>query len=449
MAMVGTDGILCAADLNQIAREDENRLTGSIAQSAARNNPWINSISGGTFPAGVSAQQQSIVSMPAAPGDNAAIPEFICKENLCGVKGPRDSVDTITHTVRLEGKRGRGPKVCVHEGYNAFKGQYEAAAMELKKLIPNYVDSDIRAQLYLRGGTKFVANSGYDFESLLTGGFDTDIGVQFLPVLPDSPMSFKALQALAQYLSEIALAPFYNAGRGQPHYRVIAGLEQLNRFRDEADVQGAATALAQGGFKFGEEVLTGYSFETAPAFRGLAFANDQTELRVSGLDGNGVPIIVNPYTIVEDALTGRAYRKPSAAWKAARYAIGAILADGSFERQVPENYIGEGPFKFAPQLFSGELKWHNLEDNDCNLWADFGWHKYQIIRAYKPLRPHYAVHFLYMRPLADLGLVPVEDDSLTSYSGSDVFTTVDECLTVSAATVESDFEYINDDSNPA
>ena len=42
--------------------------------------------------------------------------------------------------------------------------------------------------------------------------------------------------------------------------------------------------------------------------------------------------------------------------------------------------------RFA-RLVAGELKWHHIEDNDKNRWADYGYHKYQISRSYRPIRP--------------------------------------------------------------
>jgi hypothetical protein len=75
----------------------------------------------------------------------------------------------------------------------------------------------------------------------------------------------------------------------------------------------------------------------------------------------------------------------------------------------------------------GELEWHYIVDNQCNQWGDFGWHKYQITRAYRPLRPQHIIPILYKRCRADLGLVACADASSSSFSGSDSFTTVGVC----------------------
>jgi hypothetical protein len=48
--------------------------------------------------------------------------------------------------------------------------------------------------------------------------------------------------------------------------------------------------------------------------------------------------------------------------------------------------------------------WHYVVDNICNAFGDFGWHQYQIERAYRPIRPQHIVPILYKRCRADLGL---------------------------------------------
>jgi len=57
-------------------------------------------------------------------------------------------------------------------------------------------------------------------------------------------------------------------------------------------------------------------------------------------------------------------------------------------------------------MHMGELKWHYVVDNDCNVHGDFGWHIYEITRAYKPVRPHWIIPVLYLRCEEDLGFQP-------------------------------------------
>lgn len=413
--------------ISDIASKDTNRIVGTIAKALAANSPYMNVVQGGTFPAGTSDAIRSVVQMQAAPGDSLAVPTFVCDTEICGQAGHQDLTDTVDFTVRLESFRGRGPNICLKKGYSAFKGSYSVAEDSLKKLVTQYVNADIRAQLYLRSASKFTANAGFDFNSLFTGGSETDLGVKFAPLLPTGPMTFKALHYIARYLREVLFGEWYSTEKGMPHFRFIGGSDQVEYFRSEVGVQNVMCCLTQGGYKLGETTLTAYSFEQSPAYRGIAFGVDQRPLRATGFDVNGLPVLVNPVTIVSNPAKKTAYAKANPAWIDADYEIGILIADGSFERQVPERYVGEGSFKFAPQLHMGELEWHYHIDNQCNQWGDFGWHKYQITRAYKPLRPQHIIPILYKRCKADLGLVNCDTPPASSFTGADSFTTVGVC----------------------
>ncbi len=416
------------SDISDIAQKDTNRLVGQIAKALAANSPYLNVIGGGTFPSGVSDSIRSVVQMQAAPGDSLAIPQFLCDTDLCGYTGSQDLTDAVEFTTTLESFRGRGPNICVKKGYSAFKGSYSVAEDSIKKLITQYVNADVRAQLYLRGASKFTANAQYDFDSLWTGGSESDLGVLFAPLLPTGPMTFKALSYISRYMREVLFAEWYAQDKGMPHFRFIGGSDQVEYFRSEIGVQNIMQSLTTGGYKLGETSLTAYSFEQSPAYRGIAFGVDQRPLRASGFNEDGTLALIDPVVIVSNPTKGTAYAKPNPAWLAADYELGTFIADGTFERLVPERYVGEGSFKFAPQLHMGELEWHYQIDNECNQWGDFGWHKYQITRAYKPLRPQHIVHILYKRCKADLGLVDCTDDSALTYSGADDFADLD-CVT--------------------
>lgn len=412
--------------ISDIASKDTNRIVGTIAKALAANSPYMNVISGGTFPAGTSDAIRSVVQMQAAPGDSLAVPTFVCDTEICGQQGHQDLTDTVDFTVKLESFRGRGPSICVKKGFAAFKGSYTIAEDSLKKLVTQYVNADIRAQLYLRSASKFVANSLWDFNSLFTGGAETDLGVKFLNQLPNGPMTFKALHYLARHLKEVLFGEWYSSDKGSPHFRFIGGSDQIEYYRSEVGVQNVMVALTTGGYQLGETALTAYGFETSPAYRGIAFGMDQRPLRYNTVT-NGVPNLINPVVLVSNSSKKTAYAKVNPTWLAADYEIGMLIADGSFERQVPERYVGEGSFKFAPQLHMGELDWHYVIDNECNSRGDFGWHQYQITRAYKPLRPQHIIPIAYKRCKADLGLVACTDVSLSSYTGADTFTTVGVC----------------------
>jgi len=414
--------------LSDISRKDTSRLVGVVAKALAINSPFINVIEGGTFPSGVSDEIRSSVQMQAAPGDSLAVPTFVCDTELCGTAGLQDLTDAIDFTARLESKRGKGPRVCVKKGYASYKTAYLAAEDSLKKLVTQYINADIRAQLYLRSASKFTAVAGYDFDSLFTGGNETDVGVKFAPILPTGPMSFKALHYIARYMKEVLLADMFDAnGEGQAHFRFIGSSDIVELFRNEAGVKDVLLSFVNGSYEFGNKALRGYSFETAGAYRGIAFGIDQRPLRATGFTAGGLLNLVDPFTIVTNVSKNTAYAKVNPAWLTASYEVGFLLASKSFKRLVPERYVGEGSFKFAPQLHMGELDWHYIMDNDCNQFGDFGWHKYQITRAYQPERPQFIVPILYKRCTADLGLPACDVTSASGYTGSDTFTSVGVC----------------------
>lgn len=414
--------------LSDISKKDTSRLVGAVAKALAANSPFLNILEGGTFPSGVSDEIRSSVQMQAAPGDSLALPTFVCDTDLCGTAGLQDLTDSVDFTARLESKRGKGPRICMKKGYSSYRTAYVAAEDSMKKLVTQYINADIRAQVYLRSASKFNAVANYDFDSLFTGGQETDVGVKFAPILPTGPISFKAIHKLARHLKENLFADMFDAnGEGQMNFRFIGSSDIIESLRNEADVKDVLLRFVAGSYKFGEESLRGYSWETAGAYRGISFGTDQRPLRATGFNGSGLLSLVDPLTIVSNVSKNTAYAKLNPSWAAADYEMAFLFAQGSFKRLVPERYVGEGSFKFAPQLHMGELDWHYIQDNDCNQWGDFGWHKYQITRAYQPFRPQFVVPILYKRCRADLGLSACDVTSSSSYTGNDTFTTVGVC----------------------
>jgi hypothetical protein len=294
----------------------------------------------------------------------------------------------------------------------SFKSSYLTAEDALRKLITQYLNADIQYQLVTQSASKFQCKAGTAFNSLFLGGTEADINKSWdASIVVDSPLSFKALHAIARYLKEALFGEMFPAdGKAQAHFRFIGSSDIVEAFRNEVGVQNVLLALTQGGYKLGEEAVSAYSFETSPAYRGLAFGVTHRPLRFNAYGSGGAantPTWLNPVTVVTDGTTNTAYAKPNTTWLGATYEVGVLVAEGSFERQVPEKYAGEGSFKFAPQLHMGELEWHYIKDNDCNAWGDYGFHKYQIVRAYKPLRPQHIIPIMYKRATTDVGLTAI------------------------------------------
>lgn len=389
---------------SSIASKDTNRLLGSIAKALAANSPFVNILSGGVLPSGVSDTVRSVVQEQALPGDSLTVPSFVTTASLCAPINSQEGVATTEYSYSLGTKRGLGPKICVKDSYAAFKGSYTMAEDSLKKLMTDYFNADVRAVLYARSGSKFVAgNSGvYNFSQLFTGG-ESQIDVAFanIPEANIGTLSFKALHTVARYNREVLLGEMFEDETAGMHYKFIGSSDIIEQFRNETAVKDVLVALTTGSYRFGEQSLRAYSWESATPYRGIVFGVDQRPLRASAVVA-GVPTLVEPFVGV--ATTKGTARRVNPAWVAAPFEIGFLVGASSFERLVPERYTGEASFKFSPQLAMGELQWHYQIDNDCNLYGDFGFHKYEITRAYRPVRPANVIPILYRRCPYDLGI---------------------------------------------
>jgi hypothetical protein len=218
------------------------------------------------------------------------------------------------------------------------------------------------------------------------------INTQFATgILPDSPMNFKTLYRIGTFLREEMLAEPFGSKDGE-FFQVMASADQIEAFRNDADVKEDLVALTTGSFKLGEDSIKGYQFF---GYRGFAFGIDQQPLRASGYDVSGNLVLINQIT--STAVTNGFAQRRNPAWVAAQYEVMFVIAGEAFKRLVPETYTGEGTFRFAPQLAMGELEWTYFRDNDCNLYGDFGQHIYQISRAIQPIRPQNVCAILYKR----------------------------------------------------
>jgi len=377
------------AAIQDFASKDVNRIIGQIGRVLARKSPYVNSIDGGTLP-NVSDVVRSVVEEMAVPAASLASPTFLNDTTLCGVGATPDQVGSTEYQFQLQTLRGAGPRVCVKQARTAFKGSYLQAQVSLEKTILQLINADIRYQYLIQSGIKYVSNSTQSFSQNLTGDMQ-EINTKFAAILPDAPMNFKTLYRVGTFLREEMLAePF--ASKDGEFFQVLASADQIETFRNDADVKEDLLYLSAGSFKLGEESISGYQFM---GYRGFAFGIDQQPLRATGFDGSGDLILVNP--IVSTAVDNGFAQRRNPAWVAAPYEVMFVIAGEAFKRLIPEQYVGEGTFKFAPQLAMGELEWTYFRDNDCNLYGDFGQHIYQISRAIQPIRPQNVCAIVYKR----------------------------------------------------
>jgi len=384
--------------VSDFVNKDVNRIQGKIAEVLARRSPFIDILGGGTLAAGVSDVVRSVVQERAVSGHSLVEPEFVNDITLCGVGGDQDQVGSTEYQYQLGTLRGKGPRVCVKTSRAGFKGSYIAAQTSLEKKILETINADIRALLYRRSGVKFVTKTGISFDSLLTGDAQA-IDTLFYNALPDTMLTFKALYKLGLFLREEMLVDPFEGDAGT-WFKFIGSADQIEVFRNELDVREDLRALVTGRYALGEKSIDSYSF--MGPYRGFAFGIDSQPMRATGFNPDGTLALVEPEIGVAATKGVAARRNP--AWVTAPYEVGFLLAQDSFKRLVPEQYVGEGTFKFAPQLYSGELEWFMGRDWDCNLYGDFGQHLYQISRAYQPVRPHAVIAILTQRCQYDMGL---------------------------------------------
>lgn len=393
---MGNDCISLSA-VQDFAAKDVNRIVGQVAKVLARKSPYINILKGGTIP-NVSDVVRSVVQERAVLASSLAAPQFTNDVALCGTGAEADETGSTEYQYQLQSLRGRGPRVCIKTSRTAFKDAYLTAQGSLEKAILQLTNSDIRYTIMRRSGVKFLAKKGATFDNLVSGE-SQQIDTPFADGLPDSPMNFQSLYRLGTLAREDLLVEPFSTSQGD-YFNVIAGIDQIENFRNDADVKEDLISLTTGSYKLGEASIAGYQFQ---GYRGFAFGVDSQPLRFATMT-EGMPDLIEPEVGVS-VTNGRGARRNSA-WVNAPYEIGFLIGGDSFSRLTPESYTGEGTFRFAPQLHMGELEWVAQRDNDCNLFLDYGQHIYQISRAYRPIRPHAVIPFAYKRCQFNTGFEP-------------------------------------------
>lgn len=396
------DCVLNPTQYSDFATKDLQRLVGKFGESLARKGVFPNILAGGTLE-NVSDEVRSVIQEQAVLAGSLVNPSFAADINMCGHIPPADQVGTTEYVYRLETLRGRGPRVCVRTTRTAFKGSYMQAQLALERGILKLINADIRAQLYIRSGLKMSINASYGFSAMLAGGAQ-QINVLFPNITPNAMITFQTLWKLASHLRENLLVdPFDgNGGQGsnvEPNYRFIGSVDAMDVFRNELGIREDMRSFVTGKYQIGTEAISGYTWKGP--YRGISFGIDSQPLRCNSFV-NGQPVLIEPEVGVSSTRGVAARINPT--WASALYEIGFLIGADSFKRLTPQQWTGEGTFKFAPQMWMGELEWRYIIDNDCNLFGDFGQHIYQIMRAYQPLRPHAIVPIVYQRCPTSLGL---------------------------------------------
>lgn len=397
-------------DVVDLANKDVNRLIGEITNFQLRTDPYMNLFTGGTLP-NVSEQVRTVVPERALPGTSLVKPVFVNSEDACLLPGEVTQVGSTEFTSRLQTHRERGPRICVKTTRTAWPGTYQSLINSLKESMREVIAADARAILLFSGGVKLTAKAGTSFQNSVAGDINT-LGQNFPNLVPDTALTFGGLQYLGQYMRETLDVDPYEGETAEGSLLAVFSQEQLSAFRDELGIRADVQALTTGRYKMGEDTISGYSFKGP--YHAIAFGMDRKPLRVSGTvtvaigatDPNtGVvnttaaayqaPVFVEPYVGV--ATTKGVSARPNPAWVAAQFEVGFLVGQRSFSRRVPESYRIPG-MEFNPSITNSGLKFKLLSDADCYFWEDIGQHRYELERAYVPIKPHAVAAILYKRP---------------------------------------------------
>ena len=382
----------------QLFSRDPQRLYGPIAKSLLTQVPYISALKSGTFPASVSATLLSVAQGRPYLQTSLANPSFSSMLNLCGSCSLNvDQNGTNQYSYEAQINQGMSDKICLNQGFSAFLGSLTAQLEAYQTGVTELINADVRYQLFLRSGVKMVVRAGQSLANQVYGG-EYNIDEPVPAVNSTGELTFSLLQSLNRYMRSALRAKPFGAG-ANAHARLIGSPDLLDLLRD--DLGGAAGPgganivpigqLAAGGDKTAVDGLKSYMFE--PLYRGIQLGEDPIPLRLNWNGSAYVP--VDPNTSY--SATVGTVSIVSDAWLNASHEVAFLMYDGSFERQVPAPFTGEGKIKFQRQLFGGEIQFMNHPDMTSNMFGDYGVMAYRIGRAYRPIYPWFVVPIIYKR----------------------------------------------------
>jgi hypothetical protein len=396
-------------DISDVIASQVSVLKHDIIRFNALNDPYANVIEGGSAPNNSGTEIKTLVTSRMVTNQSLTAPSFSPTIEACGTRGPTAEPGQTLFTTQMKTLRGLGPKICVKQAMYSVADSYRVVEQNLKDAIKSIMAADTRNNLLQLAGVKGVLKSGAtNLGQLLSGGYN-QVAVNFVGGLPTAPVTHKFLVHLSHYMRDTLSPEFFGEGAGQ-HFVFVAGSDQIEKLRNETGLKTETLAFVQGSDASAKEALKRYAFIEYP-YRGIKLAIDQQPLRFNVVDGNGFPVAIEP--LIEAATDYGVENVVNPDWVSAQYEVGFLISKGSFKRLVPEKYLGEGSFKWPAQFVMGELDWHLLKDNECNVWADYGFHKYQIERAFQARRPHGVIPLLYKRCSVDLGLSDITCSDLT------------------------------------
>lgn len=398
--MALSDQTLTVAEAVAAVADQIPQLRYEIIQNVAQNDPYANVMLSGTVEANAGDTVKTLVPDRVNTGQSLTVPVFEDSTTVCGKVGPQSKMGSTEFSSKLQTTRGESEIFCVKGARVTVEQGYDLMVQGLKDGIKDVMIADNRAQLLINSGLKYVAQAGGSVDSGLSGG-ENEVAANFAGGLPTAPMTFEALLALSDELRyNFNNIQQFDSG-AESNFRVVVGSQQANAFRNEASTIADFRAAVSGGNADAKNALWSYAFQ--PLFRGLRVGIDPRPLRFNTVDGNGFPVLIEPFiAAVSDHGTGKLVINP--AWKTALYEVGFLLSKGTFRRSTPSRYIGEGDLKFSPAFAMGDLQLINGSEIPGNKYKDFAQFIYEIERMIQPVRPHGCIPFTYSRCARNLGL---------------------------------------------
>jgi|SRR5664279_3627997 len=398
--------IVDPAEFSGFLQDQTSRIQAVLARYVMATEPYSNLLEGGTF----SAQNgtQLITSVPDRFVSNKSLvsPSLLPFTSICGFQGNSGAWGTHRYTTALGYDRGRSPDVCVNDEFYVVKDSLRNAIQNMKDFTREYLMADNRWQILSRSGTKITLNSHAGVPAdVISGGTVGAIDVNFPGGLPDCPLTYEFVKYLDIHIRETLAPDLFGDGAGEYAVLITSGA-QNERLRNEAGVRQDLLGMVIGGGSQEKAVLKNYAFVEYP-YRGLKAGLDWRPIRFNTVDGNGYPVGIEPY--IPQAADSGLVNAVNPAWATAQYEVSFLVYKNAFKRLVPERFVGEGDARFEPQFVMGELNWHYVLDNTCNVYGDFGFFKWQTIRAFQPLKPYCAIPILHKRCQQNMGLLACAD----------------------------------------
>lgn len=384
-------------EANDFLTYDQDRMSGEIARSLAINYPWTSVIETGTFKAGVSCTQRSVVQEAIAPVLSQCAPVWSTLQ--CNLAPQTVCFGSTEYTYSPEQYFEKSCPLCLETSYCALRNSITMVEKSYKDHLATLWNSWIRAKMLQLSATKVTADgTATSFDQIVARGFATNFPAGRTPT---SPLTFKFVKFIANYLTHSLLAGSefqWGSGMDQ-HFRLITDQQTIDNFRNDDAIRQDLRFIASGCCNE-KTNLTEYSW--MGPYQGIAFAVDQSIIRVSGVRADGTVCCIEPF--LSAAATKGTKREINPAWLAAPYQISFLFAKNSFVREIPEEFLGEGMTRFEKQNWGGKITWHNVIDNCENVRGNRGFHWWDLAAAFRPERPEFVIPILHTRCPDDMGL---------------------------------------------